>query len=394
MNKFIEGGQKREVPKEKKKINWVKIGVIGGVLFIGLIIVIAMVMSGKGEKKQEETDDKAVWIDKYYEYLVSSNILKGSTQTRAALIDFDDNGTPELVLKKNTDDQELIVLYIQGDKAVKSRDYIDGEIKLMYEINDKKAKWYLSEIDSGFDYYTDLSKLAQGNDEDITKKKEILMDYEDTTVVVDYKNISAGTVEDDLKSLSNSYNKDFYINDTLDQKMEKILQDRSNSGNIDEVYKSFILEKKYNNYIDAWTSSPNKYLFFDLNGDGTKELFIAYADTSSWYRMLIMTFDEKTHVLYKVGEIYAYQGLYFNSQEKDFYYYNSQPTGTNAISNYYKMENHTLTYEKKLFKENGSFYRSRAPYNTKNRIDATEYATDQQGYSLITGFSDLLNYVG
>ncbi len=207
-------------------------------------------------------------------------MLKGSTHTDAALIDFDDNGTPELVLNLKSDDDELMVLYILNDKVEKSRKYFEGEIKLMYEVTDKKAKWYLSEIDNGFDYYTDLSKLAQGNDEDITKKKDLVMDYEDTTIAVNYKNISAGTLEDDLNSLTNSYNKDAYINDTLDAKMEKILQDRNNSGNIDEVYKSFLLEKKYKNYLTAWTAQPNKYLMYDLNGDGTKELFVAYADTS------------------------------------------------------------------------------------------------------------------
>ncbi len=394
MNKFIEGGQKREEPKNTKKIDWIKIGVIGAVVFIGLIIVIIMVVSGGKEEKKEEVDAKSIWRGKYYEYLVSSNLLKGSTHTDAALIDFDDNGTPELVLNLKSDDDELMVLYILNDKVEKSRKYFEGEIKLMYEVTDKKAKWYLSEIDNGFDYYTDLSKLAQGNDEDITKKKDLVMDYEDTTIAVNYKNISAGTLEDDLNSLTNSYNKDAYINDTLDAKMEKILQDRNNSGNIDEVYKSFLLEKKYKNYLTAWTAQPNKYLMYDLNGDGTKELFVAYADTSDWYRMLIMTFDEKTHTLYKVGEIYAYKGLYFNNSTKDFYYMSAQPTGSNIISYYYKMEGHTLIYQMKTVKENGKFYKYEGGSNARIVIDAVEYAKLMDGYNLITGFADLLNYVG
>ncbi len=394
MNKFIDAGPRVEAPKvEKKKIDWVKISVIGVLLFIALIVILVLIFSGGGDEKQEQVDEKEVWRTKYYDYLVESNILKGSTQTDAALIDYDNNGIPELTLKLYGDEDETVVLYIKDDKVNKSRKYFEGEVKLMYHVEDKKAKWYLSEIDGGVDYYTDLSKLAQGNDEDVTKKKEIIIDYADSTIEVNYKKLSAGSLETDLTSLVNSYNKDFYINSSLDTKMEKILKDRANSGNIDEVYKSFILDKKYNNYIN-WTSEPNKYLFFDLNKDGTNELFIAYADNDNWYRNLVMTFDQKTHVLYKVGEIYTFKGIMYNPTKNDFYIMNTIPTGTNVTSHFYKMEGTSIVFVRTVIKESPKQYKIEGTSKSKMFIEATEYANYFAGYDYITGYDDILNYAG
>ncbi len=392
MNKFIDAGPRVEAPKvEKKKIDWIKLSVIGVLLFIALIVVLVLIFSGGDEKKQEPVDEKEVWRSKYYEYLVESNLLKGSTQSDAALIDFDDNGVPELVIKLYGDDDETIVLFINNDKVDKSRKYYEGEIKLMYHVEDKKAKWYLSEIDNGVDYYTDLSKLAQGNDGVVSKKKEIIVEYADSTVNVNYKKISAGSIEADLTGLVNSYNKDYYINSSLDTKMEKILKDRANSGNIDEVYKSFILEKKFNNYI-SWTSEPNKYLFFDLNQDGTKELLIAYVDNDNWYRVLVMTFDQKTHVLYKVGELYTYKGIMYNPTKNDFYIMNTIPSGTNVTSHFYKMEGTSIIFVRTVIKESPDLFEIKGTYKTKSRISATVYANYFAGYDYITGYDDILNF--
>ena len=103
---------------------------------IGVLIVVFASAASKDEPKPE-TDDKAVWRDKYKEYLVTANTLRGSTKTKAAFIDFDDNGTPELVLSYNNQgDDEILILYIDGDTVKKTRKYVEGEIKL----NDQLAE--------------------------------------------------------------------------------------------------------------------------------------------------------------------------------------------------------------------------------------------------------------
>ena len=111
MSKFIDGSKSRneENPKDQKKINWVKVGIIGFLVFVVIIVLIVVFASAASkDEKPQETDDKAVWRDKYKEYLVTANTLRGSTKTQVAFIDFDANGTPELVLSYNN----------QGDNEV------------------------------------------------------------------------------------------------------------------------------------------------------------------------------------------------------------------------------------------------------------------------------------
>lgn len=394
MSKFIDGSKSREEENpNKKKINWVKVGIIGFLVFIVLIVLIVVFASAASkDEKPQETDDKAVWRDKYKEYLVTANTLRGSTKTQAALIDFDENGTPELVLSYNNQgDNEILILYIQDETVKKTRKYVEAEIKLMYEVETRKATWFISEIDEGTNYYTNLSCLIKVEDNCTSKKKAIEESYEDTLVSVNYKNVSAGSIENDLLNMSNSYNKDFYINSKLDEKMDKILKDRENRGDINEVYRSFILEKKYESYLNGWTSSPNKYVFYDINGDGVQELLIVYVDTSNWYKYLIVTYNSNSQSIVKVGEVFAFRGIYFNKENNDFYYLNSEPTGSVQTTNFYKMENNTLVFEKKAIKENGTYYKIAGTNNNREIVENKEYTKWHQGYELIS-YLDLYAY--
>ncbi len=394
MSKFIDGSKSREDDKPKeKKINWVKVGIIGFLVFIAIIVLIVVFASAANKNETPtETDDKAVWREKYKEYLVSANTLRGSTRNKAALIDFDENGTPELVLSYNNQgDNEVLILYIKDDAVKKTRKYMEAELKLMYHVDGKKAVWYISEIDSGTNYYTDLKCLINGDSDCTNKKKTIEESYEDTLVDVAYKNISSGSIEDDLLSLSNSYNKDYYINSKLDEKMEKILKDRANRGDINEVYKAFILEKKYTSYTSDWSSSPNKYAFYDINGDGVQELLLVYLDNSNWYRYLIVTYSSSSQSVVKVGDAYTYDGIYFNKQNNDLYYLDSS-TGTSIRTTaFYKMENNRLVFEMKLIKENANFYKITGTNTSRETIENKEYTKIHEGYEKIS-YLDLYAY--
>ena len=395
MSKFIDGSKSRvnDSNKGKKKINWIKVGIIGFLVFVVLIVLIVVFASAASkDESKPETDDKAVWRDKYKEYLVTANTLRGSTKTKAAFIDFDDNGTPELVLSYNNQgDDEILILYINGDTVKKTRKYVEGEIKLMYEVESKKARWFVSEIDDGTNYYTDLSCLINAESDCTSKKKTIEETYEDTLIEVAYKNVSAGAIEDDLLSMSNSYNKDYYINSKLDEKMEKILKDRENKGDINEVYRTFILDKKYTTYTSSWTSSPNKYTFYDINGDGVQELLIVYLDTANWYKYLIVTYNTSSQTVVKVGEVLAYQGIYFNKENNDFYYLDTPSTGSVKTTNFYQMKNNTLSFEMKAIKENGTFYKIVAGNNSREIIENQEYTKYHNGYERIS-YSDLYSF--
>ena len=395
MSKFIDGSKSREDENKNgnKKINWVKIGIIGFLIFIVIIVLIVVFASASSnEEVKEETDDKAVWRNKYKDYLVTANTLRGSTKTKAAFIDLNVDGTPELILSYNNQgDNEILILYIKDDTVKKTRKYIEGNIKLMYEVDSKKARWFVSELDDGTNYYTDLSCLINAESDCTSKKKTVEESYEDTLVEVSYKNVSAGSIEDDLLNLSNSYNKDFYINSKLDEMMEKILKDRENRGDINEVYKSFILEKKYTTYTSTWSSSPNKYAFYDINGDGVQELLLVYLDTSNWYKYLIVTYNSSSQSVVKVGEILTYQGIYFNKENNDFYYMDTPSTGSVKTSNFYKMNNNTLVFEMKAIKENGTFYKILAGNSSREIIENQEYTKYHNGYERIT-YSDLYSF--
>lgn len=239
-------------PVQPKKGNKTIIVILLIVALIGIVAAIAvpkisnLISESKDEKKLEKKDDEKdkdqdkevnkekEYQTKYGEYL-KEEIFSEKDKVEAVLIDFDNDETPELVIKYlNRDDASTLkVLYIRGDEVRESSQYPYSYLCILYDVEEEKPNYYFEHKDYDTSYYYVKDIISDKVDVDeIELDDEFAYKYVRADVNFDMYSINKDNVEKDVERLIEKYEeKDTYITEEEEKNIKDEI-DKIKSNNV------------------------------------------------------------------------------------------------------------------------------------------------------------------
>ncbi len=189
----------------------------------------------KQEKDIESTGSE--WGDIYAEYLASRDDLKESSYPTIEAIDFEGDGTPELVMNYSTSiSNKTQIIYLDGaNKAQASDGYNNARVEILFDTSNENAAplWYLfNGSDMEYGRYASISDIISGRQtvSFISATTEIsLADFHESYIEINPEfspeNIDLKTPKKSLKPLVQRGNYDF-VTDQIKKNVKKEISER------------------------------------------------------------------------------------------------------------------------------------------------------------------------
>ncbi len=261
--KSESGARRRKVSDEEKPTRDLKskmpiiIGIVAVVSIIGGFALGAVLFPKKSDDAQEEASGKkdesakvettnSEWGDAYAKYFAERNDLKEESVPTLKAIDFDNNGTPELVLSYATSvSYKTQIIYLDADQKVRASDnYINARLAVLYRVEipeddtqepnlNPEATWYLyNGSDAEYGRYAKISDIIAGrspsfvsatNDTDLAELHE---NYVEISPEVEERTLSITNPARTLKEIvqSGDFNP---LTEAVQKSVSKEIKDRA-----------------------------------------------------------------------------------------------------------------------------------------------------------------------
>lgn len=207
------------------------------VLVIALLIIVIAVIGGVivynqnkerengsviGNVSQEIIGENIEGVDflNKYESYITQNIFGKNQDLQTidvAFISLDEDEEP--ILACISEDDKITFLTVEGDTVKESDSYSDVDIKIFYNIEDKKINYFL-EKDKQYLYLPDIvSKKSDIKTIDVNDKS--LETYIDLDKTVSIKEVKKETLKDDLKSVYEEFKNTTIITKEVQENIDK-----------------------------------------------------------------------------------------------------------------------------------------------------------------------------
>ena len=174
------------------------------------------------------------------------------------------------------------------------------------------------------------------------------------------------------------------------QEQKQNVEEQTQETSVAEIYKQYIIEKKYEKEIADWSSKVDEYSILDIDQDGTEELILKAKDLDFFYA-LICGYNKDSQEVIVIDNIYGYGGLKYNSDTKEIGYSEMRQIQEAMGFGFYKIEDKKLVLTRAVGYEYQQYFIAEGE-NRRNATSDEVYAEIDKAKAIeYQKISDLIN---
>lgn len=271
------------------------------ILFLVLLVVFGFFVirffffTNDLDKVQQPSDseyEKNEFLGKYEEYLLQ-NTLSKYDQITGTLLDFDQDGIPELVIQYensnqyNEEDEITEIIYIRGDTVRASEEYEWAYITVLHEVESEQANYYIQQADWYNDTRSTFVPIMDILSEEATIRK--LEDWSDNfnyqyikpSIQINRYDITKSDIKNDLLRLLEKSKKDpSYYGSTKEEETKNKIKELKNT--FLKTDGSTIYDAKNKVTFGTYTDGEKK---ITINSDNTAQYQDKWGESSGTFQL-------------------------------------------------------------------------------------------------------------